>query len=162
MTRRGWLTGIVAAIGASVAAVVGIPAALFSLAPALDGRKAQVWRPVGRLDDFPLGDVRKAVVEAPRVYWAQALPAVAVFVWRPAAGEVVVFSRSCTDLGCPVTWDPGSEWFFCPCHGGIFAKDGTPKAGPPPRPLYRYAARVQGGIVEIDLNSLPPSAASTV
>lgn len=161
MTRRGWLAGIVAAAGASVAAIVGIPSLLFSLTPALERRDAPAWRPVGRLDDFPLDDVRKAEVEPPAASWMSAFPAVAVYVWRATAAEVVVFSRACTDLGCPVNWDPGSEWFFCPCHGGIFSKDGIPQAGPPPRPLYRYATRVRDGVVEIDLNSVPPRASSS-
>jgi hypothetical protein len=64
-----------------------------------------------------------------------------VYVWRPTDEEVVVFSRSCTDLGCPVIWDGGSQCFFCPCHGGIFARDGRRMAGPPDRELYRYANR---------------------
>ena len=72
------------------------------------------------------------------------------------AGVPVVFSRVCTDVGCPVTYDRGSACFLGPCHGGIFTQDGTPIHGPPPRPLYRYAARVRDGVLEIDLNSLPP------
>jgi menaquinol-cytochrome c reductase iron-sulfur subunit len=68
----------------------------------------------------------------------------------------VVFSRNCTDASCPVVFDAGSDCFLCPCHGGVFSKDGTPLHGPPPRPLWRYAARVRAGVLEIDLNSLPP------
>lgn len=160
MTRRGWLTGSVVAAGGVLAAIVGIPSLLFTLAPALDRRNAQVWRPVGRLDDFAIDGVQKVLVDVPAGAWPEAFSSVAVFVRRVAEDEVVVFSRACTDLGCPITWDAGSEWFFCPCHGGIFDQDGTPRAGPPPRPLYRYATRIRSGVVEVDLNSLPPSASS--
>jgi menaquinol-cytochrome c reductase iron-sulfur subunit len=96
------------------------------------------------------------VAPVPRGDWARSLGEKGVFVWRASEEEVVVFSRNCTDLSCPVTWDPGSNWFYCPCHGGIFAQDGTNVAGPPTRPLYRYANRVQNGVLEIDLLSLPP------
>jgi menaquinol-cytochrome c reductase iron-sulfur subunit len=38
---------------------------------------------------------------------------------------------------------------MCPCHGGVYYKDGSVAAGPPPRPLERYPVRVQDGQVEI-------------
>ena len=38
---------------------------------------------------------------------------------------------------------------MCPCHGGVYYKDGTVAAGPPPRPLTKYPVRVNGGRVEI-------------
>ena len=158
MDRRSLLATFVKAIGASVAAAVGVPALLYALAPATASRDRARWQPVGALSSFPVGGVRKATVRRPPAAWPGAFPAEGVFVWRPSPGEVVVFSRTCTDLGCPVEWDAGSEWFFCPCHGGVFAKDGTPKAGPPPRPLYRYATRIRDGRLEIDLTSLPPHA----
>lgn len=90
--------------------------------------------------------------------WARSLDEKGVYVWRKSEKEadVVVFSRNCTDLSCPVKFDEGSECFYCPCHGGIFDKQGIPLAGPPSVPLYRYANRVRGGVLEIDLNSLPP------
>jgi menaquinol-cytochrome c reductase iron-sulfur subunit len=158
MNRRTWLSGIVAATGAVVAATVAIPSVIVSLAPVLERRRREVWRPVGSLSEFPPESIRKVVVDQRTTGWNDAVADVAVYVWRAAEEEVVVFSRACTDLGCPVTWDPGSEWFFCPCHGGIFAKDGRPTAGPPPRPLYRYATRINNGVVEIDVLSLPPEA----
>ncbi len=42
-----------------------------------------------------------------------------------------------------------AELFMCPCHGGVYYKDGTVAAGPPPRPLTRYPVRVNQGQVEI-------------
>ena len=55
-------------------------------------------------------------------------------------------------------YDPGSTFYYCPCHGGIFNQAGDPVAGPPARPLYRLATRVRGGVLEIDLTSIPPAA----
>jgi menaquinol-cytochrome c reductase iron-sulfur subunit len=52
-------------------------------------------------------------------------------------------------------YDRGSACFFCPCHGGIFRQNGERLAGPPKRPMYRYAHRLRDGIVEIDLQSVP-------
>jgi menaquinol-cytochrome c reductase iron-sulfur subunit len=156
MNRRSFLALATAAGGLVISGIVAIPALLTALSPVLKKRPEALWVPVGELASFELEGVSKANVPIPRDDWATSPEEKGVFVWRPSAEEVVVFSRNCTDLSCPVTWDPGSNWFYCPCHGGIFAQDGTNMAGPPTRPLYRYANRVQDGILEIDLLSLPP------
>lgn len=137
-----------------IAAIVAIPVAITVFSPVIRRRKEEIWVPVGNLEEFPEDIVHKAVVEIP---WNSGLlREKGVFVWRRPGGEIVVFSRSCTDLSCPVTYDPGSGWFFCPCHGGIFDEEGINVAGPPPRPLDRFANRVRDDVLEIDLNSIPP------
>jgi menaquinol-cytochrome c reductase iron-sulfur subunit len=154
MDRKTFLKVLTWGGGMTAAAAVGVPVLSAALSPATHVRKEPKWQPVGRPEDFPIDEVRKAVVAVPRDDWARSLREQAVYVWRPSPREVVVFSRKCTDLSCPVTWDPGSGCFFCPCHGGIFAKNGERMAGPPKRPLYRYPNRLREGVIEIDLNSL--------
>jgi menaquinol-cytochrome c reductase iron-sulfur subunit len=156
MNKRTFSKLIIAGGGMLIGAVVGIPAALSAFIPSVRRKKADHWQPVGPIDDFPIGVMTKAVVPIPRDDWAISLREKGVFVYREAGDQVTVFSRNCTDLSCPIAWDPGSEWFFCPCHGGIFAKDGTPKAGPPKEPLYRYATRIRNRLLEVDLSSVPP------
>jgi cytochrome b6-f complex iron-sulfur subunit len=51
---------------------------------------------------------------------------------------VVAFSRRCTDLGCLVSWNKERQQFLCPCHRGVYDRNGTNIAGPPPRPLDRF------------------------
>lgn len=154
--RRNWLSVLIGGGAMALGAVIGIPALLAAIHPALRGRRGQAWRDAGKLDDFPLGKVSPTVVQVQRNDWARSLDAKTVYVYRRSAEEVVVYSRNCTDLSCPLVFDPGSECFFCPCHGGIFGKEGNPMAGPPKTPLYRYANRVRDGVLEIDLHSLPP------
>jgi menaquinol-cytochrome c reductase iron-sulfur subunit len=158
MDRRKLLELLVIGGGLLTAGIVALPAVATLLFPVLARRREEVWRPVGPVEAFPLDEVREAAVEVPRDDWARSLRAKGVYVWRPGAEEFVVFSRDCTDLACPVRWDPGSECYFCPCHGGIFARNGDRMAGPPPRPLYRYANRIRDGVLEIDLNSVPAAA----
>jgi len=156
MNKRNFSKLFIAGSGLIIGGVVGLPVLLTALSPSLRRRAGESWQPVGAAEDFPVDGVVKALIPVPRDDWARSLRERAVFVMRESAESFVVFSRNCTDLSCPVTWDPGSEWFFCPCHGGIFAKDGSPRAGPPKVPLYRYATRVRGGVLEVDVNSLPP------
>jgi menaquinol-cytochrome c reductase iron-sulfur subunit len=136
-------------------ASVFVPALVSALSPAVRAR-SQAWRPVGPLGSFRLGDVVKVnVTPPPQEYAVKVVPAQAVYVWQKAPSEIVVFSRTCTDLGCAVNHDAGSGFYYCPCHGGIFNTHGEPVAGPPQRPLYRYATRVRDGVLEIDLRSVP-------
>lgn len=144
------------AIGAATGAIVAVPSLLSAFTPVLKSRQKELWRPVGRLEDFPIGQTAKANVDVSGIDWARSLGKKGVYVSRPSQEEVVVFSRSCTDLGCPINHDPGSGWFFCPCHGGIFDETGERRAGPPKRALYRYSYRLKDGDIEIDLLSLPP------
>lgn len=159
MKKRHFFRLFLVSTGTFVGAIVGIPAAIVALHPTRRERTTEEsWQVVGPLRDFPEGGMTRTVVTVPRADWSRSLREKGIFVLRKSGDEFVVYSRNCTDLGCPITWDPGSEWFFCPCHGGIFSKEGTPKAGPPKEPLYRYATRVRAGILEIDLNSIPPMA----
>jgi menaquinol-cytochrome c reductase iron-sulfur subunit len=147
-------------IGVVTAGLVGVPAFMAGIAPLWTGRpKRGAWQSIGRVEAFPVGEMRKVILHLPEEEWGGgALREKAVYAWRPAPREAVVYSRNCTDLGCPLTFDRGSECFFCPCHGGIFDKNGERMAGPPSRPMYRYAARIDHGEIIIDLHSVPPMA----
>jgi menaquinol-cytochrome c reductase iron-sulfur subunit len=156
--RRALLKRLLQAAGALVAAVVGIPSLVAGLSPALRGRPREDWRDVGAVDQFAVGATTETIVRVAGNSWPRPVAERAVYVWRPSAEQIVVFSRSCTDLGCPLNYDPGSRCFFCPCHGGIFGQDGRRMAGPPDRPMHRYAIRIREGVLEINLSSVPPMA----
>jgi menaquinol-cytochrome c reductase iron-sulfur subunit len=158
MDRRNLLTWLVRGIGLATAAMVGIPTFIAGFAPLwrYKPRKGE-WRSLGRVEDFPIGEMRQVVVSLPEEPWGGgSLRRQAVYAWRPSENEAIVYSRACTDLGCPLTFDPGSQCFFCPCHGGIFDKNGARMAGPPPRPMDRFENRIVNGEIQIDLNSVPP------
>jgi len=156
MTRR-FFTGLIVAGGSAVlAGIVGVPAFILGLSPVLQRGRGERWRHVGKLEEFPLGKVQQSPFPADRTDWPRPAPGQAVFVWRRTQDSVVVFSQSCTDLGCPLNYDPGSACFFCPCHGGIFAQDGDRLAGPTNKSMYRFTHRIRDGVLEIDVASLPP------
>lgn len=61
----------------------------------------------------------------------------------------VAFSRKCTDLGCLVSWDSNRERFVCPCHQGVYDKNGKNISGPPPRPLDRFDVVQKGEMLYV-------------
>ena len=153
--RRRFLTVISLALGSLGAAIVGVPVigALFS---PVRRAEAEVWRPVGAVDDFPLGDtVQISILDPDPLPWAGPAAETPGWLRREAEQEFTVFSAYCTHVGCPVRWEPGADFFMCPCHGGVFHRDGTVAAGPPPRPLALYAVRVRGGQVEVRTRGVP-------
>lgn len=156
MERRTALSLLVQGGSATAALAVGVPTLIYAVTAGQRDFEAQEWRDLGRLDDFPVGEYHEAAIERSAEGAAAQTLRQGVYVWRVSEKQVIVFSRSCTDLGCPVTFDRGSECFLCPCHGGIFDKHGERMAGPPDRPLYRYDTRVENGVLQVDLSSVPP------
>jgi Rieske Fe-S protein len=64
-------------------------------------------------------------------------------VVRAACG-VVARSLLCSHFGCRVQWRADVERYHCPCHEGVFDREGRPVAGPPTRPLRLLPAEVSG------------------
>jgi len=137
-----------AAIGAT------IPFVAYFLRPAR--REAPVWRDVGALDEFPVGEMRKVVYPDPDPDpWEGVAVRNAAWVRREDEDTFVAFSIYCTHTGCPVNWVTDAEMFLCPCHGGIFDREGHVTAGPPPRPLDRTPVRIRDGRVQVRTVPVP-------
>jgi len=66
---------------------------------------------------------------------------------------IAAFSRRCTDLGCLVSWSRERQQFLCPCHQGVYDKNGTNIAGPPPRPLDRFEVIKRGEQLYVNVQS---------
>jgi Rieske Fe-S protein len=57
---------------------------------------------------------------------------------------VAARSLLCSHFGCRVQWQEEAGRYRCPCHEGVFDREGRPVAGPPTRPLRRLPAEVSG------------------
>ncbi|HLH41867.1 MAG TPA: ubiquinol-cytochrome c reductase iron-sulfur subunit [Bryobacteraceae bacterium] len=147
--RRRFLARLSLALGSLAAALIALPVVGFLLAPLFESI-AKKWRLVGALHDFQEGQtVAVKFEDASPVPWAGVTGQTAAWLRREPHNEFVAFAVNCTHLGCPVRWIETAQLFMCPCHGGVYNRDGSVAAGPPPRPLVRYPVRVLNGKVEI-------------
>jgi Rieske Fe-S protein len=69
------------------------------------------------------------------------------WIIQHSATSYTAFDMHCTHLSCPYNWTPSTSTegvFACPCHGSVFAKDGSVINGPAFVPLRKRSVRVQG------------------
>jgi menaquinol-cytochrome c reductase iron-sulfur subunit len=151
LPRRRFLTRVG---GGLVAAALGAPAALAFRACVPNALYEQPLRfKAGPIASFTGG--------------ATFLPEQRVFVFREAETFHCI-SAVCTHLGCTVQLArsaPGAAGpaasgraaetveFHCPCHGSKYRGDGTPYAGPAPRPLdyFKLDVAPDDGQLVVDL-----------
>ena len=157
VTRRGLLKlGIV--INAIAGVLIGLPILGYVLSPAQ--RRAMLrdlsWTSLGSVAQFPEGETRLATYRNPFVRpWDGETANVACWVRHVEADQFQVFAVNCAHLGCPVRWFPQSGLFMCPCHGGVYYADGARASGPPPRGLFQYDHKVEGGNLWIKAGQMP-------
>lgn len=155
ISRRRFFQLLNIGLGAVCGAILGIPLVGFIVAP-LFRKTPQSWVPLGKVDDFQIGKTVNVTFTDPSpLPWAGITSKSAAWLRRASETEFIAFSVNCTHLGCPVRWLADAELFMCPCHGGVYYKDGSVAAGPPPRPLFRYEVRVANGEVQLKTASIP-------
>jgi len=155
LSRRRFLEKLSIGLGGFCAAIVGLPLIGFVIAP-LFRKVPEQWVTLGKVGDFQVGKtVTVTVIDTSPLPWAGITAKNAVWLRRDSDTSFIAFSANCTHLGCPVRWMEGAELFMCPCHGGVYYKDGNVAAGPPPRPLVRYAVRVENGDVKMSSVIVP-------
>lgn len=153
--RRSFLIKMIAGLSGVGAALVGVPVIGYLFAP-IRRDPPGLWRTVGTVDEFPVGEtVQVNYLEPEPLEWAGFSAETAAWLRRTGEQEFEAFSSYCTHVGCPVRWEAGAQMFMCPCHGGAFFANGSPAAGPPPRPLTRYETRIVNGQVEIQTAPVP-------
>lgn len=149
LSRRKFLNRVVLGMGGAAAAVISVPIVAYLLSPLINPAK-NVWRDLGPVESFKVGETIAVAFEDPSpLPWAGETAETAAWLRRVDQTTFTAFAVNCTHLGCPVNWMPGAELFLCPCHGGVYYKDGTVAGGPPPRPLFEHEVRIQDDHVQI-------------
>jgi Rieske Fe-S protein len=150
VSRREFMEIATWMIGGMISLVLGIPAIAYIVAPAWKREEIQDWIGLGSSSKVELGTptLFSAGIER-HTGWIKELEKLSVYVLTENGHDYIAMSNICTHLGCRVRWIADSEQFFCPCHNGIFDKDGKVISGPPPRPLDRYPIKVEDGQIFI-------------
>lgn len=59
----------------------------------------------------------------------------------------------CVHLGCTIPWVGGSERFICPCHGSVYAYNGSRESGPAERAMDAFPVTVNdNGSLTVNTN----------
>ena len=153
--RREFLAKLSITLSSIATALIAIPVVGSILAP-LFQKKPEIWRPVGAVDSFKIGDTVKVdFLDSSPLPWAGITAKSAAWLRRVSEENFIAFSVNCAHLGCPVRWIAGANLFMCPCHGGVYYEDGSVASGPPLRGLYQYPVRVSNRQVEILASPIP-------
>jgi menaquinol-cytochrome c reductase iron-sulfur subunit len=158
LSRRGFLMKLGILFNGLVAAALAVPIVGFLFSSITRGRADAYlsWVPLGPISKFPEGETRLATFRNPYVMPADGKTVdTPCWVRRVEGDKFQVFAVNCMHLGCPVRWFPQSGLFMCPCHGGVYYRDGARASGPPERGLFEYPNKVQNGLITIQAGELP-------
>lgn len=125
-TRRGVMATILMAAGAVAGYGLGVVHFFRFLVP-LGRNKTPRERFIGTLENMPVGSSRTITIPN-----GQQVAVTRLFddVERPARGFRAL-SSVCPHLGCRVHWESGRDRYYCPCHQGVFDREGKAVSGPP-------------------------------
>jgi cytochrome b6-f complex iron-sulfur subunit len=142
MDRRSFISWGGAGLAALVSAVgVSLGAVGRFLTPSVFYEPPQNFK-IGNAADFPFG--------APTF-----MPEEKIFVFRDKDKGFSVASAVCTHLGCTIKYFGNDNRFHCPCHGSVFAADGSVVHGPAPRPLnWLEVTLARDGQLQVDKNQV--------
>ena len=144
LSRRNFLSIATWAIGGLISLALGVPAIAYIIGPALKLNNAQQWIQLGSTAKIELGTptLFKAKIER-QTGWITNEEEISAYALTENGRDFVALSNICTHLGCRVRWVADQEKFFCPCHNGIYDKDGNVVSGPPPHPLDHYEVKIE-------------------
>lgn len=143
--RRNFFVRAIQGMGALIAGGLGIPAAAY-LFSTRKSEKSGDWIEVGELSQLQPRIPEEVVFRRNRVDgWKVTSEKSTAWVVKLSDQEVVAYSPQCTHLGCAYHYDERKGEFLCPCHTSNFSIEGNVLTGPAPRPLDRYAVRLDGG-----------------
>ena len=158
VSRRQMLMTFGIALNAVAGVLFAIPVVGYIFGPSKRKaiRNESAWIPLGSVTQFPEGETRLATFRNPFVRpWDGDTGNIPCWVRRISGEKFQVFAINCTHLGCPVRWFPQSGLFMCPCHGGAYYADGARASGPPPRGLFKYDFKIEGGQLLIKGGQIP-------
>lgn len=144
ITRNNFISMVIWAVGGLISLGMGIPAIAYIIGPALSRNQVQEWIRLGPISKIELNipTLFKFVIQR-KTGWIVNEEEISVYVLTDNGRDFIAMSNICSHLGCRVRWISDQEIYFCPCHNGVFDKEGAVESGPPPGPLDRYELKVE-------------------
>jgi Rieske Fe-S protein len=149
--RRRFFSRALAAIQTAIGGTLGVLLGGAVVSPGFQ-RAQETWLPAATLSGLPDNEPTPVTLRVARDDgYSQIVDRRTVFVVKTSDSQVTVLDSTCTHLGCRVSWDSEAQLFKCPCHGGVYDRMGSVKAGPPPAPLAGMSARIDGDQVLVQV-----------
>lgn len=152
VTRRQFLSYTLTGVGGFMAAGMVMPMLRFAIDPVLQAKASGDFimtdKKIADITDVPVRvDYQYDQVDA----WYESKVTNSAWVYKNEEGKIVALSPVCKHLGCTVNWEGSKEhpdMFYCPCHGGLYEKNGKNVPGTPPRgPLDAYPTQEKDGFL---------------
>ena len=131
-TRRSFLDFLLGTTAGATILAILYPVIRFAIPPRI-AEAEQTSVVAGKVDEL--------MPNSGKVFKFGSKPAIVI---DTPGGDIRAFSAVCTHLQCTVQYREDLQQIWCACHNGHYDLNGKNIAGPPPRPLERYAARIRG------------------
>lgn len=154
VTRRQFLNYTLTGVGGFMAAGMLMPMVRFAVDPVLQKSEAGDYIVTNqKIADITTEPVRVDFSFEQKDAWYISEVTNTAWVFKDDKGEIIALSPVCKHLGCNVDWNTDKanpEHFFCPCHNGLYTKDGTNVPGTPPSaPLDVYPFKEVDGYLAL-------------
>ncbi len=145
INRRGFYAQAIFALNAILGAALAVPTLVYLLVPG-GRRRKETFVDAGDVSQLTPGVPVEMSFQQSRVDgWRVLTEKRTAWVVKTPTNEVIAYGPQCTHLGCAYHWEEKPKQFICPCHASLFSLQGKVVAGPAPRPLDRYVAKIENG-----------------
>ena len=150
ISRRQFLNYTLTGVGGFMAAGMLMPMVRFAVDPVLKHTgKSDFKATPQKISDITEVPTRVDFAFTQKDAWYESEVTNSAWVYKNNDGEIVALSPVCKHLGCTIDWNTNKDQkdhFYCPCHGGLYTKDGTNVKGTPPvSPLDVYPIHEKDG-----------------
>jgi menaquinol-cytochrome c reductase iron-sulfur subunit len=154
VSRRQFLNYTLTGVGGFMAAGMLMPMVRFAVDPVLKGEDAGdfIATPL-KIADITNEPQKVNFTFTQKDAWYESEETGTAWVFKNEGGDIIALSPVCKHLGCVVDWNTDKKnqnKFFCPCHYGLYEKDGTNVPGTPPlAPLDVYPTKEKDGFLYV-------------
>jgi menaquinol-cytochrome c reductase iron-sulfur subunit len=154
VSRRQFLNYTLTGVGGFMAAGMLMPMVRFAVDPVLKGEDAGdfIATPL-KVADITNEPQKVNFTFTQKDAWYESEETGTAWIFKNEEGKIIALSPVCKHLGCVVDWNTDKKnqnKFFCPCHYGLYEKDGTNVPGTPPlAPLDVYPTKEKDGFIYV-------------